>query len=350
MDFKEILEMIVNKDGYEALNDIFRVHSILSDYVTFTPSKNKIISLYSEIYKECNLVDLFKTKGLNEGRKYLISIYPKYKSKCTIDEFKEAINPISYLICPEEYENYQKVKQENINKNKIIKQVNVVKNNNANAPQKNQVPTITNDVIKKIKLIYSVGKMTIVYNKTDDLEIVSESLKPITPTKQTFNNGILNLTILRQGSNIIIKLPKSCKLKKLEIFGEIGSLVMQDKINAKDAVIYLKEGYHYIKVKGENLKVGAQSLSVDLECDIKNLFLNNTNGNVYYNLYLDGKRKANLNLNVLNGNIFGFFYGHSCSRLTRVLFKTRSIHKTVMIGKCEATLNIDAPNGRIRIF
>ena len=103
MSFKDALNKLIFEHGIEILNDKFKTRSYLYDLVGFNHYENKLIENFLLLNYVFNLVDIFQSKGLKDGRLYLQEKYEDFKYDITKKEYIDSINPIAFLICVDEF-------------------------------------------------------------------------------------------------------------------------------------------------------------------------------------------------------------------------------------------------------
>ena len=104
MSFKDALNKLIFEHGIDILNDKFKTRSYLYDLVGFNHYENKLIENFLLLDYVFNLVDIFQSKGLNEGRLYLQEKYENFKYDITKKEYVDSINPIALIICINEFQ------------------------------------------------------------------------------------------------------------------------------------------------------------------------------------------------------------------------------------------------------
>ena len=354
MDFKDALNAIIKKNRREILNDNFRVRSILCDYVGFSLYQTKLINIFCAIYKEYDLVKIFKNKGLIEGRRYLKAVYPKFVSICTYIDFKEAINPISEIICPDEYLKYNNTKQPQ-KENKVV----IVKN----ASQK-VLPTLTNQIvlpkplnsIKGINIITEVESVKIDYfddkgkpYKDVKLYYKSKNYNPISTNSYHIKSDILYINTKKTEGDIVIGLPLNMKLDSLDIKTnrtniDINSLIKIDKTN-----IITESGNVEAQVSGNNLNVKTKSGMIGLNINTINTNCDSKEGGIIFCVFPIQKKKMNVNLSSSSGNIIGVLGFKARMKITGLFNKRGLVTSKVKEDKCVINYRLYAQNGKISI-
>ena len=350
MDFKDALNTIIKKNRCEILNDNFRVRSILCDYVGFSPYQIKLVNTFCVIYKEYDLIQIFKDKGLIEGRRYLKTVYPKFVNICNYIDFKEAINPISEIVCPEEYEKYNNTKQpQKVNKVVIVK----------NASQKvataitnqNALPKPLNN-IKGINIITEVKSIKIDYfddngkpYKDVKLYYKSKNYNPISKNSYHIKTDILYINTKKAKSDIVIELPLNMKLDSLDIkTNNINSLIKIDKTN-----IITELGNVEAHVSGTDLNVNTKSGMINLNINTINANCDSKDGTIFFCVFPIQKKKMNVNLSTSSGNILGFLGFKARMKITGLFNKRGLVTSKIKEDKCLVNYRLYAPKGKISI-
>lgn len=338
MDFKEALNTIINKNRCEIFNDIFRVRSILCDYVGFSPYQTKLVYIFCDIYKEYNLIQIFRDKGLIDGRTYLVSIYSKYKNRCTFVDFKEAINPISEIICPEEYKKYNDRKLTGQSKG-----IKVIKNSKKRDFTKKEKKEEFRGLAIKVK----AKSLTIEYG--DEFAIYNNSNTRIDINKFETDLGVLQLKLNYVKSNITIKVPKNKSFEILNINAASASVNIKDYINVDNCNIETKSGNIDVVINCENFKFKTTLGNVKFTGDLTNIEGSTTSGTISYFLIPKNKDGMTVRLTSFDGDIYGFFAFRLRKRLTSTFFKTRTLITDVSIYGCLVSLYHQTMFGRIKI-
>ena len=112
MNYNDAIIKIIKDNGLDILKQRFITRSILSDYIKDKYQDKKLIDALYYIYEYFDLVEIFEQYGLIKGRIVLKEKYNIISEKCTITDYKNAINPISKYLFPEEFEKANIIKNE----------------------------------------------------------------------------------------------------------------------------------------------------------------------------------------------------------------------------------------------
>ena len=354
MDFKEALETIIKKNRCEILKDNFRVRSILCDYVGFSPYQVKLVNIFCEIYKEYDLVQIFKDKGLIEGRRYLKTVYPKFINIYTFVDFKEAINPISEIICPDEYLKY------NANQSKKANKVVIVKN-----VSKKQAPVLTNQPvlsqpfnnIKGINIITEVKSVKIDYfdEKGKPYKHVklyyknNKNRSPISTKNYSVKSDILYINSKKTKQELVIGLPVNMKLDSLDIKTNNTNINICSSIKIDKTNIITESGNVEAQVSGNDLNVNTKSGMINLNINTINTNCDSKDGTIFFFVFPIQKKKMNVNLSSSSGNLLGFLGFKARMKITGLFNKRGLVTSKVKENRCQVNYRLYAPNGKISI-
>ena len=335
MDFKDALKILIDREGYEIFNNIFRARSLLLDYVRYNPYQIKLIYLFCDIYNYYNLYEIFKEKGLEKARHYLILVFHKYKDSYSFIEYKDAINPISEIIYPEEYKNSIK--------EKIIKNEVIIK--------RESVQLYKYQNIKGLNIKVSAKSLRIISNVKDEIKIYKDSEdKLIDLNKYEYINNNLSINLKKNKNNIIINIPKKLHLLNLSIISNNTPIEIPDLIYANKCNITNKKENILVNLKCNNLSIDNKLGYTYIKGNIRDLNVSSTNGNITFEL--DTKKRKNINLNIQSntGCINGIFEESIKMSLIRKLFMKRRMLMKEQINNCKINFNLTTNKGKIRIL
>ena len=236
MSFKEAFRKLINTYGYDILHERFRTRSILSDYVMNDFYAKKLIDVFLLINSQYNIQFILVDKGLVEARAFFQSIYPRFKEHCTAKEFVDAINPISELVCPEQYKYYEE--------NKVKKETKVV--GGAEIVRKNPKPEAKAKgfVINKAQPVNNqkVNQTPVNGNKQNVNKTPGKANNVQVNAQANINNNYINLHNILAQRNKGNKTPKikakPNKIKFLEVSSYCDILSISQGTN-QDIEVYI---------------------------------------------------------------------------------------------------------------
>ena len=342
MDFKNALITVIDKNGYSVFQDTFRVYAIICDFIGSSPYQVKLTNLFFDIQKEDDLFKIFTEKGLKKGREYLKTIYPKYKEKCSISEFKDVVNPISEIVCPIEY---GKLNEVNKNKNNGVAIVKFNKTND-NKTHTSIIEGKKVDLLKRIKLEINADKIFVEYG--NKFEILKNS-KIITNIKAiNYKFGELNGRVDYPDSKVTIRIPQQTILDLLDIESKHGDITIDNTMEVS-ATKLKTEGSVNVRLKGNSAIINTKN-NACINGDLNNVVCNSIHGNIITFFMTNNKKKMNINLKTDKGKILMFFGDRLRRRLTKLIGRTRKIQKKEFVGKCNVSFNITTLRGKIKIY
>lgn len=309
MRFQEAIVKVINNYTISMLTDIFKVRSILSDYVGNSFYDKKLIDCFCHISKTESINDVFKLRGLKEGRDYFKEKYTSFKSVMSAVEYVDVINSIASIICKEEYEEYLKYKEKHV-QSKISQAVVIKKVINQNSVKKNEILNPTLSPILNVPRNLKKIKGFVIKLNNQNLKIIpktsgnicvfkGDSKRSISLSKYPIINDTLHLDLSDIDQDITITLSDKYH-KNLNICSTDGNITVVHKgyhsiyfhnasIETVKGSIYLEGYFGKLNVKSEYGKIELTNLRSEI------LNVTNTYGKINFT-YNTNMYRQNINL------------------------------------------------------
>ena len=309
MRFQDAIATVIYNYTISILTDIFKVRSLLSDYVGNSFYDKKLIDCFCHISKTERINEVFKLHGLKEGRDYYKEKYTNFKSVMSAVEYVDVINSIASVICKEEYEEYLKYKEKHI-QTKISQAVEINKINNQNPMKKNEILNPTASPILNVPRNLKKLKGLVIKLNNQNLKIIpktsgsicvfkGDSKRSISLSKYPIINDTLHLDLTDIDQDITISLSDKYH-KNLNICSTDGNITVVRKgyhsiyfhnasIETVKGSIYLEGYFGKLNVKSEYGKIELTNLRSEI------LNVTNTYGKINF-VYNINMYRQNINL------------------------------------------------------
>ena len=296
MDYREGIKTLIKNYSFDVFLDIFRARSILSDLIGSNIYANHLMDLILDLYQEFSVHQIFVDNGIIKGRKVLAKIYGNYKDKYPKKEYIDALNPISEILYPKEYQSLQD------NKKVVVKE------------QKRKRILI----FKKILIDIIAKNLNILYGDKDYIEIINKTSGKNIDKYDIIKNE-LRLDINAGHDEIEIRLPKK-KYERLIINGNDTNIFIEEEIEIKESVIKTNRGDVKVDIEGDSIYAKAISGSIDIKGKYSTINALTDNGSISSITHTIN----NMSVKEITkkGRIICFFYEGKVKPKQRRLFKT----------------------------
>lgn len=335
MNYNDAIIKIIKENGLEILNQRFITRSILSDYVKDNYQDKKLIDALYYIYEQYDIVQIFEQHGLKNGRIELKEKYNTVKEKCTINEYKNAINPISKYMFPTEFQETNQPKEMQaptvvVTKNKDTTELKKIKLiNQIPQPVKNPPKPQT----KNIKIEIGNYPLQIKRNNKNEIEIYNGNLLIKTKNIPLTNNTLhLDLKNIDCKNKITIYIPHK-NYEQLTINNDSLNSNINTTIDISLYNTNLSPNEYYFKnvlINGYYKTLNYQGLCNELiinskadysqifvESKLNRLFINTLKGEVHFNTSPRLKKDINIFIRANIAKIKGTFGKNKLKKLLR---------------------------------
>ena len=269
MNYIDAINKLVSIHGLSIFDNQFMTKSILSDYIGSSPYDYRLVCVLYDLLQSLAIVQIFQTNGIKKGRELLGEEFKKMNGICSSREFVDTINPISSLVCPEEYNGLQNQKTNNNGGIAIVRvkekpqnplKINVIQRNNP--PVK--PPAVEINKIKNIAIKGMVDCLIIKKTSVKEPTLFIDGVKQDGDLTKYVRHGVLNLNFANHAKDVEIRLPRK----------RYGVLY----INLDTANIFINEGLHFTEVNVLTRKSGfvylGQAEKLNLTSSVSKIFIN----------------------------------------------------------------------------
>ncbi len=367
MEYKDAIRKLISLYGEEILKDHFLSFSILSDYIGSSIYSKKLLFIFAEVNKKHDLYSLFKNHKLLEARNILTSDFKKGNYNCDSKEFVDALNPISELLNPIEFKDYEskKLKQSKpTKKKKVIKKKEVTKVEDDN----NIVELIytLNDVASKKAELKNIdvnvneckGLSICMDNKSDNeycLCKVDEQTKNLVTIKEGEADENLTLVLDDDAEATYYLFVPKCKYESLNVNVGNGSLNIYGSNKKKSFIcdevkINVNNGNLFFNGKTNRCDINGNNGDIELSGTYGDLNINRIDSNISgWILFKSKKESYYFKCVLINGKINLYIEKLYKSIGRRMFFKRRNYCGFENIGDKKLLINIATANGEINI-
>ena len=362
MEYSIAIEKLINSYKLDILDNTFLSRSILLDYIGNSIYDKKLVDVFYYINKTNNIKNIFINSSLHEGRKILEGIYQDHKNDITKQEFVDAINPISKIIYPVEYEEYIKNKVNNkVLVNKVVvkkkKEEPVVKATPKpivlNPPPKQTTPKqVKKKTIQKISVKLYNNKLEIYHHDKKDIEIYIDNKLQKLSNYQVINQDTYLFDFSNKIGDIIIYLPNKM-YNLLEIEANSNCIVLGKNSNnllkVRKIIINSRKSYLTLYCKTLTMNINTRIAIINIYSILKNLKIYTFDSSLYFDIDVPYD-KGSIHIDGFNVRITGKFKnGKLIPKLNKFLFMKKNIRDIYYSGNTELKLDIKTKVGSIKI-
>lgn len=305
MDFNNAIIKMIDESSLDVLKDAFRMRSILYDFVGSSIYDKKLVDVFCHIAADIDFNDTFTNLGLSKGREEFKSKFVNYKTICTASEYVDAINPISSIICKDEYLEYQKSKKQNVEK-KIVEAVSINKAQNTVLEQKTLLAGKKQQVAAKvmsnpiINQNRDISKIKGIVIKTKDQNIrfkskssgsicvfKGDSKRSMSLSKYPIINNKLYLDFVDMDDNITISLNTNI-YESLNITSNGGNILIERGYRFPLCINHLKiktvTGDISVECRCMDLKINSEFGAIKIAETTGNITAHSEYGKIFYSL------------------------------------------------------------------
>ena len=257
MNYQEAFNRIIDIYGLEVLNNTFLVHSFLSDY-TKSNEDIELLNAYFILNRKEPIYETIKHYSLNDSKHHIKSLIIESDRQYTPVQYIKSIEPLLFILYPNEYVRVQ----DNFQKKNVVNNIVKIKANNNN---NNQNPIVQNKAINKKKAFSSFNifsdckKLTIKSEACVNFRVINKRGKDVT-NKVHFDikNDVFDLVLQEKNEEFTVNIPPKT-YKTFAINHGNGDLSIQmdlpSKKIAKELFIYCDHVYSNIECNADKIHI-----------------------------------------------------------------------------------------------
>ena len=339
MKYQEAFISVVNKYGYEILNDRFLSHSLLSDAVGGSLYDNQLLDCFYLLNK--NLYSQIVYHSLTESKNIVKNLIVHADKKYMVSQYIRSIEPLLLLMYPNEYVPYQEKKVG------VIKGKKAQPKNKAPVHQKTKAKKIN---IKTVSIIAKCPGLKIAYCEKGNYQLLD-------------NNGvdITNQVICDINNNVAeLKIPEACGfatllLKKKE-YNSLNIVTKDIDLSIRDTVRFrFKEinadvsgGYSALFVDTEKIVWKQNSGSVFVGGAVKNIVVDGSS--VSFAGMIWGSNLGYYRVHTKYGEIeMKFYAGKVKPKVNHLFSKVHTVRGEYRVSNKKINLDLYAPYRKIKV-
>ena len=368
MDYADALASFYSRYGPQGFENAFFARAVLSDSVGGSvPDKRLIDALYA-LFHALDIVALFQTDGLEKGRGEIIKIYDQLEGGFTRREVVAAVNPLSALLCPNEFAGRIRPAMEKKNAAVVLKkEKSSPKRQSVRIDRKSKNPTPAAPSPKtpnKAVLPKKPAKKALISIKNIDIRTNARSVyfhcgdvkepeisvngqaRIIDYSQYAMNKNSVLLPIDSPNGYVTLTLPKK-KYGTLSIAGskaEIRGIVFDDKTHFKSIQLLTKFGP--VSFSGDCDKLAVRGTGdAKLSGTFDSIEMKVERGKAGLLLFRNPKRQTKIRAFVPDGSFKGKLFLDRLHRPIGGVFRRLTSVKTIASGD-EITLDLEIRAGK----
>lgn len=359
MDYQEAFSVIVNKYGFEILDNSFLVRSFLLDYLGNKVDSTSLVDAYYTLNMKGCIYQNIKSLSLGDAKKHIKGVIKVSSSDITPITYIRSVEPLLILIYGDEYQKVGEVKKiQKVNVVRIRKKTEHSQPLLVNSPPPQVINTPAHNAIKKRKverklfINFSCSNLKVHFIDGKKIELVDEKGNLINQRMTAQINGNKYSFFYSDSyARLIFNIPR-------DIFSSIyiclnGTYLefedKEDKTKFKSIDINANCSYLFISnMKSKSININASGTYVSLSGGYKKVTINDRNGSV--DCYIDNVVKS-VKINTSFGNInLNVGYEKVYPRINHFLQKVSSVNKTYWFAAREVELKLSANYGKIKVY
>ncbi len=363
MEYADALRKLAKTYGLDYFRQAFLVRSILSDEVGASVNGKRLIDALFYVSKALDLIDLFRSRGLEQGKKEVTRAYASLPGNLTKREVVDALAPLMELLCPGEYSAprrgggkgagatvIQKKRRQRQKQTAFIHHVDPQPQSTVQPKAQTQLTAPSPKPVRvNIKEVYFPSNAARVEVKpgSDRYLRISVDGYPMCLYLKDYHDGGHKAIIPLEypGSTVVVELPKR-SFDKLTIVGAETYIWLYSGLDIDTIRLANKGGAYICCYCGcKNIEVRSEKGFISLDGSYANISAKSTDGNLFMMLDQRGRSEVNISADV-GGSVEGRFRRGRMKPSVSGLFRhPRSASGDYSCRRASIRLNLKAKRG-----